>query len=135
PEGTRSRTGEDGRVQAGGGAHCISRDLPLVPGESGPAFSWGGAHPHTRGEGGKVACPKPPTAGPPPYTIFRIVPSKVLAFPACTGWISSIWRICRDRRAGTSAAADLDGRRISVPRLNSPHVRKSSKRPVGPLQP
>jgi hypothetical protein len=39
------------------------------------------------------------------------------AFPACTGWISSIRRICRDRRAGTSAAADLKGPRISVPRL------------------
>jgi hypothetical protein len=30
------------------------------------------------------------------------------ASPACTGWISSISQICRDRPAGTSAAADLD---------------------------
>jgi hypothetical protein len=30
------------------------------------------------------------------------------ASSACTGWISSIGQICRDRPAGASAAADLD---------------------------
>jgi hypothetical protein len=44
------------------------------------------------------------------------------ASPACTGWISSIRLIYRDRPAGTSSAADLGGHRLtsrgaSVPRL------------------
>lgn len=32
-------------------------------------------------EGDKVRGPHAPTAGPPPYTIFRIVPTKVLGLP------------------------------------------------------
>ena len=29
--------------------------------------------------------PNAPTAGPPPYTFFRIVPSRVFGFPGMTG--------------------------------------------------
>jgi hypothetical protein len=35
--------------------------------------------------GDKVYGPHGPTAGPPPYTIFRIVPSKVFGLPGMTG--------------------------------------------------
>ena len=35
--------------------------------------------------GDKVYGPNAPTAGPPPYTIFRIVPSKVLGLPGMYG--------------------------------------------------
>jgi hypothetical protein len=36
-------------------------------------------------KGDKVFGPHGPTAGPPPYTIFRIVPSKVFGLPGMTG--------------------------------------------------
>jgi hypothetical protein len=36
-------------------------------------------------KGAKVYGPHAPTAGPPPYTIFRIVPSKVFGLPGMTG--------------------------------------------------
>ena len=36
-------------------------------------------------KGNKVYGPHGPTAGPPPYTIFRIVPSKVFGLPGMTG--------------------------------------------------
>ena len=36
-------------------------------------------------KGDKVYGPNAPTAGPPPYTIFRIVPSKVLGLPGMFG--------------------------------------------------
>jgi hypothetical protein len=35
--------------------------------------------------GDKVDGPNAPTAGPPPYTIFRIVPSRVFGLPGMTG--------------------------------------------------
>jgi len=35
--------------------------------------------------GNKVYGPHAPTAGPPPYTIFRIVPSRVFGLPGMTG--------------------------------------------------
>jgi hypothetical protein len=35
--------------------------------------------------GDKVYGPHAPTAGPPPYTIFRIVPSRVFGLPGMTG--------------------------------------------------
>jgi Pyridoxamine 5'-phosphate oxidase len=35
--------------------------------------------------GAKVYGPHGPTAGPPPYTIFRIVPSRVFGLPGMTG--------------------------------------------------
>lgn len=35
--------------------------------------------------GDKVAGPNAPTAGPPPYTFFRIVPSRVFGLPGMTG--------------------------------------------------
>ena len=36
-------------------------------------------------QGDKIYGPHGPTAGPPPYTIFRIVPSKVFGLPGMTG--------------------------------------------------
>ena len=36
-------------------------------------------------EGDKVSGPHGPTAGPPPYTIFRIVPTKVFGLPGMLG--------------------------------------------------
>ena len=36
-------------------------------------------------QGNKVDGPNAPTAGPPPYTLFRIVPSKVFGLPGMTG--------------------------------------------------
>ena len=36
-------------------------------------------------KGDKVNGPNAPTAGPPPYTIFRIVPSKVFGLPGMVG--------------------------------------------------
>ena len=36
-------------------------------------------------KGDKVDGPNAPTAGPPPYTIFRIVPSRVFGLPGMTG--------------------------------------------------
>ena len=36
-------------------------------------------------EGDKVSGPHAPTAGPPPYTIFRIVPSRVFGLPGMLG--------------------------------------------------
>ncbi len=36
-------------------------------------------------DGDKVDGPNAPTAGPPPYTFFRIVPSRVFGFPGMTG--------------------------------------------------
>ena len=36
-------------------------------------------------KGDKVYGPHGPTAGPPPYTIFRIVPSRVFGLPGMTG--------------------------------------------------
>ena len=36
-------------------------------------------------KGAKVDGPNAPTAGPPPYTIFRIVPSRVFGLPGMTG--------------------------------------------------
>ena len=36
-------------------------------------------------KGDKVFGPHGPTAGPPPYTIFRIVPSRVFGLPGMTG--------------------------------------------------
>jgi hypothetical protein len=36
-------------------------------------------------KGDKVEGPNAPTAGPPPYTIFRIVPSRVFGLPGMTG--------------------------------------------------
>jgi hypothetical protein len=35
--------------------------------------------------GSKVDGPNAPTAGPPPYTFFRIVPSRVFGLPGMTG--------------------------------------------------
>ena len=39
----------------------------------------------SRPTGDKVDGPNAPTAGPPPYTFFRIVPSRVFGFPGMTG--------------------------------------------------
>jgi hypothetical protein len=36
-------------------------------------------------KGDKVYGPHGPTAGPPPYTIFRIVPSRIFGLPGMTG--------------------------------------------------
>jgi hypothetical protein len=36
-------------------------------------------------KGGKVYGPNAPTAGPPPYTIFRITPSRVFGLPGMVG--------------------------------------------------
>ena len=39
----------------------------------------------TRGDGDGVEGPNAPTAGPPPYTFYRIVPSRVFGLPGMTG--------------------------------------------------
>ena len=61
-----------------------SRSLITTPSATSPTFlnehNW-----PLEAKGDKVYGPNAPTAGPPPYTIFRIVPSKVFGLPGMYG--------------------------------------------------
>ena len=57
--------------------------------------------------GVEVFGPNAPTAGPPPYRIFRMVPSAAFGLPGQYGMGQDSPRTtCRDRRAGRSATTD-----------------------------
>ena len=61
-----------------------SRSPIMTPFDRSPSSSRRRAGP-SRPRGDKVEGPNAPTAGPSPYTIFRIVPSRVFGLPGMTG--------------------------------------------------
>ena len=62
-------------------------------------------------DGVEVTGPSAPSAGPPPYRIYRMVPTRVFGLPGTYGWTRCSPTSSRSRLAGTSNRSSNSGLR------------------------